>query len=155
MIPITQIHPMLVHFPIAFLLTAESIAVILLLHGQDMSARQHGPLTAFYLLLTGTAFAGLAAVFGDIALDHAVAAGFAQGPIERHEFFAIATLCLFILHTVLRLLTILRRYPLKGLRGWIAELPGIIGVFTLIYTGYLGGHLVYELGVNVLTVMPH
>jgi uncharacterized membrane protein len=66
-----------------------------------------------------------------------------------HETFAITTLSIFILHTILRLLAIWRRYALTGLRGWLAELPGLIGILLLIFTAYFGGELVYHFGVNV------
>ena len=149
MIPITEIHPMLVHFPIVLWICAEVMAVIILLRGGDLSARQHWPLTAFYALLGGTLFACLAAFCGDIALDHAVAAGFPTHPLEIHETFALTTLSIFGLHAILRLLAIWRRYALAGLRGWMAELPGLIGIVLLIFTAYYGGELVYHLGVNV------
>jgi uncharacterized membrane protein len=149
MIPITEVHPMLVHFPIVLWICAEVMAVIILLRGGDLSARQHWPLTAFYALLGGTLFACLAAFFGDIALDHAVAAGFPTHPLEIHETFALTTLSIFGLHAILRLLAIWRRYALAGLRGWMAELPGLIGIVLLIFTAYYGGELVYHLGVNV------
>ena len=140
---------MLVHFPIVLWMCAEVMAVIILLRGGDLSARQHWPLTAFYALLGGTLFACLAAFFGDIALDHAVAAGFPTHPLEIHQAFALTTLGIFGLHTILRLLAIWRRYALAGLRGWMAELPGLIGIVLLIFTAYYGGELVYHLGVNV------
>ena len=140
---------MLVHFPIGLWMCAEVMAVIILLRGGDLSARQHWPLTAFYALLGGTLFACLAAFFGDIALDHAVAAGFPTHPLEIHQAFALTTLGIFGLHTILRLLAIWRRYALAGLRGWMAELPGLIGIVLLIFTAYYGGELVYHLGVNV------
>ena len=149
MIPITEIHPMLVHFPIVLWISAETIAVIVLIRGGDLSARQNWPATAFYSLLAGTVFAALAAFFGDIAQDHAIAAGFAAGPMEIHETVAVITLSIFTLHAILRLLAIWRRYPLTGRRGWLAELPGLIGIGGLLATAYLGGELVYHLGVNV------
>jgi uncharacterized membrane protein len=153
MIPITEIHPMLVHFPIVLWMAAEVIAVAVLVQGGDLSARQHWSLTAFYALLAGSVFAGLAAIFGDIALDHAAAAGFQVAPMETHETFAIITLSVFALHSILRLLAIWRKFTLTGMRGWMAELPGLIGIVLLTITAYLGGNLVYDLGVNVATMM--
>ncbi|WP_319408385.1 DUF2231 domain-containing protein [uncultured Desulfosarcina sp.] len=153
MIPITEIHPMLVHFPIVLWISAEAIAVVVLLRGGDLSARQQWSMTAFYSLLAGTAFAALAAFFGDIALDHAVAAGFAAGPMEFHETIALITFSIFVLHAILRMLAIWRRYPLTGIRGWLAELPGLVGIVGLLVTAYLGGELVYHMGVNVAAVV--
>jgi uncharacterized membrane protein len=149
MIPITEIHPMLVHFPIVFWISAETIAVIVLLRGGDLSVRQRWPAVALYSLLAGTAFACVAALFGDIALDNAVAAGFTPGPMETHEAAAVTTLIIFGLHTALRILAIWRKYPLAGVRGWLAEMPGLVGIAGLMTTAYLGGQLVYHMGVNV------
>jgi uncharacterized membrane protein len=153
MIPITEIHPMLVHFPIVLWISAEAIAVVVLLRGGDLSARQQWPAVALYSLLAGTVFAFIAALFGDIALDQAVAAGFAAGPLEIHETVAVITLCIFVLHAALRLLAIWRRYSLAGIRGWLAELPGLVGIGGLLVTAYLGGELVYHMGVNVAAVV--
>ena len=153
MIPITEIHPMLVHFPIVLWISAETIAVAVLLRGGDLSARQQWPTVALYSLLAGTAFALIAALFGDIALDHAVATGFAPGPMVIHETIAVITLSIFALHAALRLLAIWRRYPLAGIRGWLAELPGLVGIGGLLTTAYLGGKLVYHMGVNVAAVV--
>jgi uncharacterized membrane protein len=152
MIPMTEIHPMLVHFPIVLWISAEAIAVVVLMRGGDMSARQQWSRTAFYSLLAGTALAALAAFFGDIALDRAIAAGYPAGPLELHETVAVITLSVFALHTALRVLAIRRRYPLAGVRGWLAELPGLAGIVGLLATAYLGGELVYHLGVNVAAV---
>jgi len=152
MLSIAEIHPMLVHFPIVMWILAESICVAVLLRGGNTSARTQWPMTAFYALAAGVVFASLAAVFGDIALDKAVTAGFDAAPIERHETLALATLGIFSLHALLRFLAIRRRYALSAFRGWLAELPGLLGIFLLIYTAYLGGHLVYHLGVNVAAV---
>lgn len=116
MIPITEIHPMLVHFPIVLWICAETIAVVVLLRDGDLSSPQQWPTVALYSLIVGILFAVVAAILGDIALDHAVAAGFPSGPLEAHEAVAITTIGIFTLHAVLRLLAIWRHYPLAGLR---------------------------------------
>lgn len=82
-----------------------------------------------------------------------MAAGFAAGPLEIHETVAVITLSIFALHAALRLLAIWRRYPLIGIRGWLAELPGLVGIGGLLVTAYLGGELVYHMGVNVAAVV--
>jgi len=153
MIPITEIHPMLVHFPIVLWINAELLSVGILLRGGNLSGRQTWPVVAFYSLLAGTAFAVVAAVFGDIALDRAVAAGFDAGPLEIHETVAITTICIFGLHALLRWLGFRFGYSLTGKRGWLAEIPGLIGIIGLFVTAYLGGELVYQLGVNVATTV--
>jgi uncharacterized membrane protein len=154
MISIAIIHPMLVHFPIVLLITAVVMDIILLLIKKDLAGRECLPLIALTALLLGTASAGIAAIFGDIALDKAISLGFPSGPLETHEIFALITLGVFIVHSLLRLFAVWRRYALRGLIGWIAALPGLVGAGFLIATAYYGGELVYHFGVNVATAIP-
>jgi uncharacterized membrane protein len=48
MIPITEIHPMAVHFPIVRWINAEAIAMIVLMRDGDLSVRQEWSGTAFF-----------------------------------------------------------------------------------------------------------
>jgi uncharacterized membrane protein len=154
MISIAIIHPMLVHFPIVFLITAVALDIIMLLTKKDLASRQCLALIAFSALLLGTLSAGVAAIFGDIALDKAISLGFPSGPLETHETLALITIAVFSFHCLLRLLALWRRYPLRGFIGWISALPEMVGVVLLISTAYYGGELVYHLGVNVAPVLP-
>ena len=154
MISIALIHPMLVHFPIVLLITAVAMDIILLLIKKDLANRQCLPMVALSALLLGTLSAGIAAVFGDIALDKAISLGFPSGPLETHETLALITIAVFSLHCLLRLLVLWRRYSLQGFIGWVSAIPGMVGVVLLILTAYYGGELVYHFGVNVATVLP-
>jgi uncharacterized membrane protein len=153
MISIAIIHPMLVHFPIVFLITALAADIILLLTKKDLAGRQCLPMIGLSALLLGTLAAGLAAIFGDIALDQAISLGFPTGPLETHETLALITIAVFSIHCLLRLLALWRRHPLRGFLGWISALPGIVGVVLLIFTAYYGGELVYHFGVNVAAAL--
>jgi len=153
MMSIALIHPMLVHFPIAFLISAVAMDIILLATKKDLAGRQGLPLVALSALLLGTLMAGLAAIFGDMALDKAVSLGFSIGPLEFHETLALITIGVFSFYCLLRLLALWRRYTLQGGIGWISALPGMAGVVLLIATAYYGGELVYHLGVNVAPVI--
>jgi uncharacterized membrane protein len=154
MISIALIHPMLVHFPITFLITAVVLDIIVLLTKKDLAGRQGLPLIALSALLLGTLSAGLAAIFGDMALDKAVSLGFPIGPLEFHETLALIAIAVFSLYCLLRLWVLWRKYPLRGRIGWISATPGMAGVVLLIATAYYGGELVYHLGVNVAPVIP-
>jgi uncharacterized membrane protein len=153
MISIAIIHPMLVHFPIVFLITAVAADIILLLTKKDLAGRQCLPMIGLSALLLGTLSAGLAAIFGDIALDQAVSLGFPDVPLETHETMALITIAVISLYCLLRLLALWRRYPLRGFIGWISALPGMMGVVLLIFAAYYGGELVYNFGVNVAAAM--
>lgn len=154
MISTALIHPMLVHFPIVLLITAVAMDIFLLLTNKDLANRSCLPMMALSALLLGTLSAGIAAFFGDIALDKAVSLGFPSGPLETHETLAFITIAVFSLYCLLRLLALWRRYPLRGFSGWISALPGMVGLVLLITTAYYGGELVYHLGVNVAPVVP-
>ena len=154
MISIALVHPMLVHFPIVLLITAVAMDIILLLIKKDLAGRQCLPLIALSALLLGTLAAGVAAIFGDMALDKAISLGFPSGPLETHETLALITIAIFSLYCLLRLLALWRRYPLQGIIGWISAFPGFAGLVLLIATAYYGGELVYHLGVNVAPVIP-
>ncbi|MGD2096068.1 MAG: hypothetical protein PVG35_00715 [Desulfobacterales bacterium] len=154
MFSIAIVHPMLVHFPIVLLITAVAMDIVVLLTRKDSASRQCLSLIALSALLLGTLSAGVAAIFGDIALDKAISLGFPPGPLETHETLALITIAVFSLHCLLRLLAVWRKYPLRGLSGWVSILPGLAGVVLLIITAYYGGELVYHLGVNVAAVTP-
>ena len=154
MVSIALIHPMLVHFPIVLLTTAVVMDIIVLLIKKDLADRQCLALIALSALLLGILSAGVAAIFGDLALDKAVSLGFPDGPLETHETLALITIAVFSFHGLLRILAVWRRYPLRGIIGWISALPGMVGGVLLITAAYYGGELVYHLGVNVAPVFP-
>ena len=154
MISIALVHPMLVHFPIVLLITACSLDIIMLLIKKDLANRQCLPLVALSALLLGTLSAGIAAIFGDIALDKAISLGFPRGPLETHETLALITIAVFSIHCLLRLLALWRRVALRGYIGLISAIPGMVGVVLLIFTAYYGGELVYHFGVNVAAASP-
>jgi uncharacterized membrane protein len=154
MISIALIHPMLVHFPIVLLITACAMDIILLSIKKDLTSRQCLSMIALSALLLGTLSAGLAAIFGDIALDKAISLGFPRGPLETHETLALTTITVFALQCLLRILALWRRVPLRGYVGWVSAIPGMVGVVLLIFTAYYGGELVYHFGVNVAAVVP-
>ena len=154
MVSIALIHPMLVHFPIVLLITAVVMDIIVLLIKKDLADRQCLALIALSTLLLGILSASVAAIFGDLALDKAVSLGFPNGPLETHETLALITIAVFSFHGLLRILAVWRRYPLRGIIGWISALPGMVGGVLLITAAYYGGELVYHLGVNVAPVLP-
>jgi uncharacterized membrane protein len=154
MISIALIHPMLVHFPIVFLITAVALDIIVLAAKKDLAGRNGLPLIALSALLLGTLSAGVAAIFGDIAFDQAASLGFPPDPIETHETLALITIAVFSLYCLLRLLVLWRGRSLRGGIALISALPGMAGVVVLIITAYYGGELVYHFGVNVAPAIP-
>ena len=149
-----HIHPMLVHFPIVFFITATVIFFLLVLKSANLTARECLPLTGGVALVIGLLMSYLAAFFGDIALDAAVAKGFAAGPLERHEDMAMVTLVFFTLLALGLIGAFWKKISLTGSRAWYFFGAAAFGIIPLIITAYFGGELVYHIGVNVDSVMP-
>ena len=154
MIDVVHIHPMLVHFPIVRFLTVLVLDGVIVARGQNLAARQCLPMMAMAIMGVGILLAAATAMFGDVALDAAVAKGFPLAPLERHEGFGMATLWIFLGLGVLRYLAAWRGISLAGGRGtvYIVLTLGAVGV--LLTAAYFGGDLVYTLGVNVDPVTP-
>jgi len=153
-IDITHIHPMLVHFPIVFFITTTVIFLVITIRKGDIAARNCLPLTGAGVLAAGLLIGYLAAFFGDIALDAAVAKGFAVQPLERHEEMAAATLIFFSLLAVVLLFAFWKKFSLARTRAWYFTAAAVAGLAILITTAYFGGDLVYRIGVNVDSVVP-
>lgn len=149
MIDIAHIHPMIVHFPVVFFLTAVGLELIVLARKGDLAARQCLSNTALAALVLAAVAAVVAATFGDMALDKAAGKGFPKGPLEEHEDWGMTTMTYFIIFALVQLVAWWRRIPLSGNRGWVMFALGVIGIGILIATAYHGGELVYHLGVNV------
>ncbi len=154
MIDLAHIHPMLVHFPIVFFITATVIFLVIAIRGGNIAARECLPFTGVGALVAGLLIGYLAAYFGDIALDAAVAKGFAVAPLERHEEMAATTLVYFSVLAVVLLFALWKKISLDRGRSWYFVVAAAVGVALLIITAYFGGHLVYDIGVNVNSVVP-
>jgi uncharacterized membrane protein len=149
MLSIEHIHPMIVHFPIALLSTAILLNVINVVRGGDMAGRQFLAQAVLGLLALGTLGAGLAVVFGDLALETAVTNGFPEGMAEGHEGWAFSTLIAFAVLTGAILAARWRSFRLVGGRALALTFASVVCFGILATTAFLGGELVYAHGVNV------
>lgn len=154
MIDIVHVHPMLVHFPIVLYLLAVGLQILILLRRGDLAANRCLPNTAFAALMLAALAASVAAFFGDIALDHAVALGFPSAPLEVHANLGITTTTFMIIMAAVHLSARWFRWRLGGLHGWLLTLGAVAGALLLIITVYHGGNLVYQIGVNVHGITP-
>jgi len=143
---------MLVHFPLA--LTPLALVVIFVALGRDgtLVGRSGLQTSAVWLTALAAVAAVVTAIFGDMAKDAAVGAGFSEAPIESHAGLAIVTT---VLLCVLALIHLWAYWKRSGGRlvDWVVTLGVLAACAMLIGVGYLGGHLVYDLGVNVKPVI--
>lgn len=149
MIPIDQFHPMIVHFPIVFLLSLAALDTIALTRHAHIDGRGCvANLSAGLAVLAGAA-AAVAYFFGDIALDAAVSKGIAEARLETHETLGTTTAILLIIWGLVRAFLWWRKRPLSNGRAWVVALVEVALALLIITTAYYGGQLVYDLGVNV------
>ncbi len=153
------LHPLVVHFPIALLLTAPLIALAAL----ALPAHRRGlSLAALMVMVLGTAGAFAAVSSGEAAEGRADLVPGAGAVLEEHEehgeqarnLFAGLTLAYAAL---LWLPGRLRRPPGRGADvalhlAWLGV--WIWGAVLLVETAWLGGRLVHELGVRGMGPLP-
>ncbi len=149
MIPLEHVHPILVHFPIVFVLCLAALDLVALLRGVRLEGRG-----AYAALSAGLAvLAGMVAVptyfFGDAAYDIALDRGFPAGQLETHESLGTATAIILAAWALARAYAWWRRVPLAGARQRAVVAIEVLAAILIGVTGYYGGGLVYDLGVNV------
>jgi nitrite reductase/ring-hydroxylating ferredoxin subunit/uncharacterized membrane protein len=131
------LHPLLVHFPIALFLLSFGFDIAVLCGAGNSFVH-----ASFYLLILGLIGALLAAVPGfadytDIRADHP-----ARPTATVHMLFNLAAVVLFLISFFLRCGR-LDRLPL------LAFIGSALGVGLILYSGFLGGRLVYDNGIAV------
>ena len=135
------LHPMIVHFPIALLITS-----VLFDAASQVFKRDFLREGAFWLLVLGLAGGIASAISGDFAEEAAENAGIAESLIGIHETLAFVTIGIF------GFLLLWRWYLRNQFTGSFLAvylLVATVGVGTLGATGYFGGDLVYEHGAGV------
>ncbi len=138
------LHPILVHFPIALLLTS-----VLFDATGAVTKREAMREGGLWLLILGLLGGASAAVAGTFAEEAAEKAGVAKSLIETHETLAFLTLGIFGALLAYRLV-LRNRFATVTLAVYL--IGAVIGAGTLSATGYFGGHLVYEHGAGVKAV---
>ncbi len=142
--PIYELHPMLVHFPIAFFFLSFFFDLLWTVFRRRRDTD--------WLAKSGT----LIMFLGIIA---AVMAGLAGWISEHYVHWTATTAPVVNLHLHLAELTttwygllwLWRIANLRKLTGWrfrVYMIGAIVGILLISYTGYLGGEMVYDLGVR-------
>ncbi|GAB6052828.1 hypothetical protein JCM17960_16480 [Magnetospira thiophila] len=149
MIPIQHIHPILVHFPIVFVLTLAGLDLLATLRGQPVTGRSGWGNASTALAVLAGLFAIAAFFFGDIALEFAESSGFHNDLAEIHEHLGESTAIALAVWGALRALLWLRNISISGAVKIVIPLVELGGVAAVLATAYYGGQLVYGLGVNV------
>ena len=148
MISATHLHAMIIHFPIALIMIGFLSEIISLFLKKSFFRN-----TAFYLLILGSLGVISAYFSGNFAGD-GIEEGPLKIPMELHEQAAVITLILAIITTLFKT-TIFYFKQNASWAKWIGALLFTALVASVIYTGYLGGQLVYSHGAGVELALPN
>jgi uncharacterized membrane protein len=140
-----NVHPLVVHFPVALLSAAVVVDVVAWVLRRNASLRNGA--TLLYVLGTGGAIA--AYLTGRAASQTIWLPGMAQAVIGEHWNWASRTVWFFALVTAARLVFLRPPGRVRG-HAFVAAfvLAGLVGFSLLIETSDRGGRLVYEYGVG-------
>jgi len=150
----SELHPLVIHFPIALLL----VAPLFIIAGILMNPQKGRPflIAAFSLMLLGTAGTFLAIATGEAAGQVAERTAAMSAVLERHEDLAETTRIIFsvltvIFATILFLPRLLKRETTTAVAR-ILPLAFLLfygaGTVVLVNTAHNGGRLVHELGIH-------
>ena len=141
-------HPLIVHFPIAFLFTSAVVAL-----WAQASGRPGAHLVARVLLWLGTLAAAAAVISGFLASQTVAHVRGAHAVIEEHERYAYILLVLSALLSAWALVSWRRTHaPPRPAPLW--SLGQVLLLVMLVLTAKEGGELVHELGVGTKLTAP-
>lgn len=148
MLNIAHIHPMLVHFPIALLPTAIAVQLLALVKGQRLFEHKCLPAAGLAMIVLAAVAAVIGAVFGDIALDAAIESGVPMISLEEHEDLGQLSAMLLLSLSVVEA-WFYRKHNTSLRTSWFMWGAGLMILLIVLTTAWLGGQLVYSMGVNV------
>ena len=140
-----NLHPLLVHFPIALLLS--SVALSWAAHfwpGKGLNQ------AAWYTLLLGLAGTLLTLITGFLDAQRVPLDSPAMATLNIHRALGIAT---FVLFGALALWSWRSKGALNGGKRTLYTVLQTVGVALIVTVGFLGGELVYAFGIGV-AAMP-
>lgn len=138
-----NIHPLVIHFPIAFLIAAFICEII----SQFFDKAYFGK-TAKWALLVGTITLGIAAFTGWLGHKTVAHSEASYQFIERHQQFGFISLGLFVGLLVYRFVLLEKTQKNNLIIGVLLTL-NFIGLSLMSYGAHLGGELVFKYGVGV------
>ena len=141
MFEVEHFHPILVHFVIAPLIIAFVFDFLWIFKKEDFFQK----FSWYNLNIAGT-FGVLSIISGLIAEENVIFSEVSKEAFESHEEFAFIFIILLIIQVLWRI-GLNGKYPKKLM--YVYYLLLITSLFSVIYTGYLGGKLVFEYGIGV------
>jgi uncharacterized membrane protein len=134
----SDFHPMIVHFPIALIITGFLADVVFLFFRSEKCLSR----TGFYLMVLG-ALAAIAAWTTGQLFTNEPAQGEILSVFEKHETGAIITMILMIIGAGLRIYLVRSKKEDTSLK-WVVFIIYLLAVGTVSFTGLMGGTMVYK-----------
>ena len=144
---LAQLHPKIIHFPIAFLLIYVFLEITGIITKKDFYLK-----AAYLFLFLGVLSAVAAVITGNQAYEIASqlkdkGAVIPSGLVSQHEQYATITLWYFTGLLVFRTYLVLKK-KLKGTLQYLLVLLAVVGAFFIYETADYGGKLVFNHGVG-------
>lgn len=143
---IPNLHPIIVHFPIALIVAAVVSDVVVL------TLRREADGAVSWLYTAGTAGLVAAYLTGRAAADAVLIPAAAQTIQTDHADWALVTLILFLALTTVRLLLLRLGRPGRNVVRSMSVVAGLVGFGLITIVGDLGGRMVFGHGVGVATL---
>jgi uncharacterized membrane protein len=139
----SHLHPMLVHFPIALILTGILADVAFMVCKKEVCFSKAG----LYLMILGTLGAAAAFLTGEFFTSHPEE-GEIFSVFEKHETGAWVTLIVMLIGSALRIYLVSAKKEETPLK-WAVFVLFLVGAAAVSYTGFLGGSMVFDFMVGL------
>ena len=143
---LAELHPRIIHFPIAFFILYflfETTGIIL--------KKEYLLKSAFIVLILGVFFSLLSVLTGnqahEVVKQIQIDAALYNDLIEQHELFATITLWYFVAVLVFRTYLLVKKKFVNRIQYTFIIL-GLIGSLLIFLTGTYGGELVFKYGIG-------
>ena len=143
---LAELHPRIIHFPIAFFILYflfETTGILL--------KKEYLLKSAFIVLILGVFFSLLSVLTGnqahEVVKQIQIDAALYNDLIEQHELFATITLWYFVAVLVFRTYLLVKKKFVNRIQYTFIIL-GLIGSLLIFLTGTYGGELVFKYGIG-------
>lgn len=143
-----NLHPLIVHFPIALLIIALIFEVLALIFSRNSGA-EWLRYAAGSLYIAGAVSALFAYITGRLAADSVNVPATANPTLTEHADLALYTTWFFGIYGVVRLFLLWQRVSLKWAISFLIFLIGAAGMYLLYETAEHGAEMVFRHGVGV------
>jgi uncharacterized membrane protein len=140
-----NVHPMLVHFPIAIFFFAV-LMDFLNFFLPERWWNERGTMITYVIGVISVVVVYFSGMRAESTIHHL--SGLAQHAVDQHQIWALRTLWFFVLYTLVRLYLFFTQKVQRQRWHLIMLLISLGGLFLLYKTGEKGGKLVYKYRVN-------